>query len=76
MVEVENNWLGVQNTERSKKSQALGMTKERETARWKVVARDKACFTTFSPGSPTLSFVIPSAAEGSAVPRTSPGNAF
>jgi hypothetical protein len=59
------------------------MTKERETARWKVVAGDKACFTTFSPGSPTLSFVIPSAAdlsrlavEGSAVPRTSPGNAF
>jgi hypothetical protein len=29
VVEVENIWLGVQNAERSKKSQALGMTRRR-----------------------------------------------
>jgi hypothetical protein len=33
-----------ENTKRSKKSQALGMTKERATFLWKVVSEPKAFF--------------------------------
>jgi hypothetical protein len=66
------------------------MTKERATFLWKVVSRPEESWAcgpakfmknAFGPatalyGTVALSFVIPSEAEGSAVPRTSSGNVF
>src|SRR6266700_3214202 len=67
-----------ENTKGSKKSQSLGMTKDRATFLWGVVPGPNALFITLGPATTcysttTLSFVIPSEAEGSAVPRTFPG---
>ena len=54
-------------------SRLLGMKKERATFLWKVVSETPRLSTTLYE-TVALSFVIPSEAEGSAVPRTSPGN--
>jgi hypothetical protein len=57
-----------ENTKRSKKSPALGMTKETVTFLWKVVSDEKRLGpATTLYGTVALSFVIPSEAEGSAV---------
>jgi hypothetical protein len=57
------------------------MTKERATLAYRVVTEKKvfsfpgAGKSAFCPAA-TFPFVIPSEAEGSAVPRTSPGDVF
>jgi hypothetical protein len=57
------------------------MTKGRAALPYRAVAEPKVMKNDFYPattlhGSIALPFVIPSAAEGSAVPRTIPGNVF
>jgi hypothetical protein len=65
---------GYEEMETADPSTSLGMTKERATFLWKVVSETPRLSTTLYE-TVTLSFVIPSEAEGSAVPRTYPGNA-
>jgi hypothetical protein len=60
-----------QKQEKSKKSQPLGMTKERVTSLWNAVSDEKRLGpATTLDETVALSFVIPSEAEGPAVLRT------